>query len=143
MSDKWVVASAFAVMVGSLLPWCVPIWFLCCLAIVYLVSRARLVFILMLVLCVSALAFSAWHGLTAPLPQTIDGTATVVADSEKVHGAIRVFVRHESRRYQVWTAANVFENELLTGQHVYLRGEASELSGNSNAICDVNTWPEL
>lgn len=86
--------------------------------------RARWLAVAGLALLAGTLADRAWSGLEAPTPLRIDAEVTLTGDPRPTNHGVRVEVRHEGRRYDVFAdgAAAGTVRDLLTGERVRLAG---------------------
>ena len=127
VSDAGVVAVALAAIAGAVLAAPVPVAAVVAVATCSIVLRrwARLVALVALVLLgCSLLASRSLAGLSPPAPAAASGWATLVTDPVRHGASVRVDVRLDGKRYEVWLRgppAGIVD-ELVTGDHFELTG---------------------
>jgi len=124
VSDRAVVAMAFAAAAGARLAFGVPTVLALVVVAVAVAGRWSWLLVIGAALLTSGLAARAWSGLLPPSPAPVEDHVTLVDDPEEFDGALRVEVRVGRRRAEAWArgAPAAMLRPRLSGEQVEIRG---------------------
>ena len=129
MSDRAAVVLALSAAAGAWASRPFPLALAGLLVVVALGRRRPAVLCLGVALAASTLGARSWAGLHPPARGAWSGTATLVADPERVSGALRVVVRVEGKRVEAWArgpSARALDPR-LAGERVQLTGRLERI----------------
>ena len=124
MSDVATIVLAVAVVLGAAISHPIPLWLGAAGAVLALVARWPLLFVLGCALLASGLAARAEAGAAAMRPQRFSGWVTLLADPAPAPGGIEVVVRMGRRHVDLWAHGDAARaiDDFLAGERVEVAG---------------------
>lgn len=131
MEDHTIVAAAALAAVLAIAAPPVPVVLCVGLVIAAGLSRRPVLLAVALAVLVGARAHASIAELEAPLPDRVEGIAQLAGDPERGWFGTRAVVRIDGRRWvaDIASSEEAVVRDLLTGDHVELRGTPRELEG--------------
>ncbi|MDQ1443632.1 MAG: competence protein ComEC [Acidimicrobiaceae bacterium] len=135
MTDRWTVVLALAAATGAFAARPVALALLVPVAVAALGWRVPALVCVAVGLAASILAARAWAGLDQPSLTTWSGTAVLVNDPARQHGALRFEARVGGRRVEAWARGDSGWRlaPRLAGERVELAGRLRPVTGRSRA----------